>query len=63
MLIGGQTYGHSLIISPWGEIVANAGEGDAVISADLDLAAVAKARQAVPSLTTNPAIEPTRFIT
>jgi len=34
-----------------------------VISADLDLAAVAKARQAIPSLTTNPAIEPTRFIT
>jgi len=62
MLIGGQTYGHSLIISPWGEIVANAGEGDAVISADLDLAAVAKARQAIPSLRTNPAIEPTRFI-
>ena len=58
-----QTYGHSLIISPWGEIIADAGEGDAVISADLDLAAVAKARQAVPSLTTNPAIEPTRFIT
>ena len=63
MLIGGQTYGHSLIISPWGEIIANAGEGDAVMSADLDLAAVAKARQAIPSLTTNPAIEPTRFIT
>jgi len=33
-----------------------------VISADLDLAAVAKARQAIPSLTTNPAIEATRFI-
>jgi len=63
MLIGGQTYGHSLIISPWGEIIANAGEGDAVISADLDLAAVAKARQAIPSLMTNPAIKPTRFIT
>ena len=60
---GRQTYGHSLIISPWGEIIADAGEGDAVISADLDLAAVAKARQAVPSLTNNPAIEPTRFIT
>ena len=60
---GRQTYGHSLIISPWGEIIADAGDGDAVISADLDLAAVAKARQAIPSLTTNPAIEPTRFIT
>ena len=59
---GRQTYGRSLIISPWGEIIADAGDGDAVISADLDLAAVVKARQAIPSLMTNPAVEPTRFI-
>jgi predicted amidohydrolase len=52
-----------LIISPWGEIIADAGDGDTVISANLDLAAVAKARKAIPSLMTNPAVEPTRFIT
>ena len=60
---GRQTYGHSRIISPWGEIIADAGDGDAVISADLDLTAVAKAREAIPSLMTNPVVEPTRFIT
>ena len=59
---GRLTYGHSLIISPWGEIIADAGDGDEVISADLDLAAVAKARQAIPSLMANPAIDRTRFI-
>jgi predicted amidohydrolase len=47
---GRQTYGHALIISPWGEIVADAGETPGVIVADLDLDAVDKARAMVPSL-------------
>jgi deaminated glutathione amidase len=49
---GRATYGHSLIISPWGEILA---EGDAstpsVVTADIDLALVDDARGKVPSLT------------
>jgi deaminated glutathione amidase len=47
---GRQTYGHALIISPWGEIVADAGETPGVIVADLDMDAVDKARAMVPSL-------------
>ncbi len=48
---GRETYGHSLIISPWGEILAEA-ESDApgVIWADIDLDQVDKARARIPSL-------------
>lgn len=45
-----RTYGHSLIIDPWGEVLAEAGDEPSVIIADLDLAAVAAARAKVPSL-------------
>ena len=45
-----RTYGHSLIIDPWGEILAEAGEEPGVIFADIDLDAVAAARAKVPSL-------------
>jgi len=47
---GRKTYGHSLIVSPWGEILAEAGEEPGVILADLDLAKVDEARSMVPSL-------------
>lgn len=47
---GRQTYGHSLIVDPWGEIVAEAGEEPGVIIADIDPARVAEARRSIPSL-------------
>jgi predicted amidohydrolase len=47
---GRTTYGHSLIVSPWGEILADAGEGPGFVTARLDLEEVAKARAQVPSL-------------
>ena len=47
---GRQTYGHSLIIAPWGEILAEAGTEPGVILADIDPAAVTNARSRVPSL-------------
>lgn len=48
---GRQTYGHSLIISPWGEVLADAGgDGPGFIIADLDLAKVDEARGMVPAL-------------
>lgn len=48
---GRLTFGHSLIVSPWGEILADAGEDVGFILADLDLDAVAEARRMIPSLT------------
>jgi len=48
---GRGTWGHSMIIGPWGEILAQAaGDDPGVIMATLDLDAVAKARQAIPAL-------------
>ncbi|MEL7284290.1 MAG: carbon-nitrogen hydrolase family protein [Pseudomonadota bacterium] len=48
---GRETFGHSLIVSPWGEIIAEAkGDMPGYISADLDLAQVQKARTRIPSL-------------
>ena len=48
---GRETYGHSLIVSPWGEVLADGGEAPGVVLAEIDPAAVAKARSMVPSLT------------
>jgi len=48
---GRKTFGHSLIIGPWGEILAEAGEEPGVITAEIDLAASARARAQVPALT------------
>jgi predicted amidohydrolase len=56
---GRKTYGHAMIINPWGEILAEADDGDAVITADIDIAQIAAARRAIPSLATNPAISAT----
>ena len=58
---GRKTYGHSLIINPWGEIIAEAKDGDAIIFAALDLSATTRAQNAIPSLQTNPVIGPTRI--
>jgi predicted amidohydrolase len=48
---GRATYGHSLIVSPWGEVLAEAGEEPGVISAEIDIGEVAAARQRIPALT------------
>jgi deaminated glutathione amidase len=49
---GRLTYGHSLVISPWGEILAEGdGETPSVITADIDVRLVDDARAKVPSLT------------
>lgn len=45
------TYGHSLVVAPWGEILADGGTDVSAICVDLDLDAVDKARSRVPSLT------------
>jgi deaminated glutathione amidase len=48
---GRQTYGHSMIIDPWGKIIAELdGETPGVAIADIDLGAVVDARGRVPAL-------------
>lgn len=46
-----ETFGHSLIVAPWGEVLADAGTEVGVISVDLDLSEVAQARQRIPAMT------------
>jgi predicted amidohydrolase len=49
---GRGTWGHSMAVGPWGEVVAKLDHDEpGVLFADLDLAAVGKARAAVPALT------------
>ncbi len=49
--VGRESYGHSLIVNPWGEIVADAGTEPGIVVADLDLAQVTEARRRIPSIT------------
>ncbi|MEM9098284.1 MAG: carbon-nitrogen hydrolase family protein [Pseudomonadota bacterium] len=46
-----ETYGHSLAIDPWGQVLADAGSGTCATLVDLDLDAVEQARGKIPSLT------------
>jgi predicted amidohydrolase len=47
---GRATYGHSLAVSPWGEVLAEGGEDPGVVFADIDLAAAAEARARIPAI-------------
>jgi predicted amidohydrolase len=48
---GRGTWGHSLIIGPWGEVLARSDDDEpGVVAATLDLDAAARARQAIPAL-------------
>ncbi len=47
---GRRTFGHSLIVAPWGEVLADGGEAPGVVTARIDTALVAEARARVPSL-------------
>jgi predicted amidohydrolase len=45
-----RTYGHSLAVAPWGEVLADGGEEPGVTLVDLDLGAIERARTRVPAL-------------
>ena len=47
---GRKTYGHSLIVAPWGDVLAEAGTEPGVIFADIDPALSAEARGRIPNL-------------
>lgn len=44
------TYGHTLIVDPWGEVLADGGEAPGIVYADIDPARVDKVRGMIPSL-------------
>ena len=47
---GGECYGHSLIVGPWGEVLADGGEGEGFIVADIDPDQADAARARIPAL-------------
>ena len=47
---GRRTYGHSLIVDPWGEVLADAGDGVGIVSARIEVGRIAEVRRMVPSL-------------
>ena len=48
---GRHSYGHALIVDPWGEVLADAGEGVGIVTARIEVARIAEVRRMVPSLT------------
>ena len=48
---GRMTWGHSLIVDPWGTVLADGGEAPGYVIAEIDPARVAEVRRALPSLT------------
>jgi nitrilase len=48
---GRETYGNSLIVDPWGVVLARLAEGTGIVTATLDLAAQQETRRRFPALT------------
>ena len=48
---GRETYGHAMIVSPWGEVLARAGAGPDIALAQIDLVAQQATRERFPALT------------
>jgi predicted amidohydrolase len=48
---GRRTFGHSLIVDPWGELLSLREEGEGVVMAELDVARIAAVRAQLPALT------------
>ena len=47
---GGESYGHSLIVNPWGEVLADGGITPGIVQATIDLDEVSRIRRKIPSL-------------
>ena len=47
---GRRSYGHALIVDPWGKVLADAGEGVGIVTAHIDVSRIAEVRRTVPSL-------------
>ncbi|MEO8080508.1 MAG: carbon-nitrogen hydrolase family protein [Caldimonas sp.] len=47
---GRRTFGHSLIVDPWGEVVAMLPEGEGIVTAEIDGERIASVRRQLPAL-------------
>ena len=55
---GRRTFGHSLVIDPWGEVLADGGEGNGLVLADIDLQKIEDVRSRIPVLSHRQSIGP-----
>jgi predicted amidohydrolase len=55
---GRKSYGHSLIVDPWGEVMADGGEETGIVTARIDPGRIAEVRRMVPSLSHDRAFTP-----
>ncbi|MFL6845889.1 MAG: carbon-nitrogen hydrolase family protein [Allosphingosinicella sp.] len=59
---GRETFGHSLVVGPWGEILLDMGEGKGVGFAEIDLAAIEAVRARLPAIRHRRPIPPVQFL-
>jgi deaminated glutathione amidase len=59
---GRETFGHSLVVGPWGEILAEGGTAPQIVLAEIDPAESREARRRIPSLKHDRPFAPPRFI-
>ena len=55
---GGACFAHSLIVDPWGTVLADGGEGEGVVLAEIDPIKVTEAREKIPALDHDRPISP-----
>lgn len=55
---GRRTYGHSLVVDPWGQVLADGGEEEGIVLAEVDPQAVLDARRMIPALTHDRPVTP-----
>ena len=53
---GRTTFGHSLVVDPWGEVLVDGGEGEKLLFAEIDLIRIAEVRSRIPVLSHRRAI-------
>lgn len=55
---GRTTFGHSLVVDPWGEVLVDGGEGEKLLFAEIDLARIADVQSRIPVMSHRRAIGP-----
>lgn len=56
---GGESYGHSLVIDPWGRVLGDGGDETGIVQVEIDLGLVGATRARIPSLTHDRPYQPT----
>jgi predicted amidohydrolase len=59
---GAEVYGHSLIVDPWGRVLADGGEAQGFVTAEIDLRLVHEARRKIPALSNARAFDPPTWL-